>query len=356
MNQYQYILEPYSGGRSRFQCPSCEKPKQFTRYIHSETKSYVDDTVGRCNREVQCGYHYTPKQYFQDNILSAKNYENDNQNLTKVNIQKQNRPQFFKKFECTSFAQSFRSQHSSASFIEDKIVQQSLTAYNQNAFVNYLFTLFDEDTVLELSQRYRIGTSRHWKGATVFWQIDQQKQARSGKIMLYNANTGKRVKEPYNHITWVHKALKLTDFKLRQCLFGEYLLSEEPTKVVGIVESEKTAIIASAYLPKFLWLASGSLSNLTEKRCEVLAKRKVVFFPDLGAYDKWQQKGKQLGFQVSDLLERKARSIDKQQGYDLADYLTKLNFSKMLAFVSIFGKTINVELNKYGYPTLWDAD
>lgn len=259
-----------------------------------------------------------------------------------------------KNLEYSSSFQNAQSQHSLTSLIEDETVQQSLTAYNHNAFVTYLSTLIDEETVLELIQRYQIGTSRHWKGATVFWQIDQQQQARSGKIMLYNAN-GKRVKEPYNHITWTHKALKLPNFKLQQCLFGEHLLSEEPTKIVGIVESEKTAIIASAYLPKFLWLASGSLSNLSEKRCEVLAKRKVVLFPDLGAYEKWQQKGKQLGFQVSDLLERKAGSIDKEQGYDLADYLTKLNFFKMSSFVNIFGKLCTNRINKHGYPAFWDA-
>jgi len=56
--------------------------------------------------------------------------------------------------------------------------------------------------------------------------------------MLYSPTTGKRVKEPFNHITWVHKALKQPDFNLKQCLFGEHLLQDK-TKPVAIVESEK---------------------------------------------------------------------------------------------------------------------
>ena len=29
--------------------------------------TYVNDRVGKCNRLDKCGYHYTPRQYFEDN-------------------------------------------------------------------------------------------------------------------------------------------------------------------------------------------------------------------------------------------------------------------------------------------------
>ena len=35
------------------------------------------------------------------------------------------------------------------------------------------------------------------------------------------------------------------------------LLSENPTKSVAIVESEKSALIATHYMPEFIWLATG---------------------------------------------------------------------------------------------------
>lgn len=75
--------------------------------------------------------------------------------------------------------------------------------------------------------------------------------------MLYYPETGKRVKEPYNHISWVHSLIPHKDFNLCQCFFGEHLINKDKTKPIALVESEKTALIASYYLPQFLWIASG---------------------------------------------------------------------------------------------------
>lgn len=89
--------------------------------------------------------------------------------------------------------------------------------------------------------RYRIGTSNHWPNATIFWQIDQQQKVHTGKIMLYDYHTGHRVKDPFNHIAWVHKSentKNTKNFHLKQCLFGLHLLRPD-TKIVAIVEAEK---------------------------------------------------------------------------------------------------------------------
>ena len=116
---------------------------------------------------------------------------------------------------------------------------------------------------------------------------------------------------------------------MKQCLFGEHLLKDK-TKSIAIVESEKTAVIASVYLPQFIWLAVGSLTNLTNEKCRVLAGRTVILFPDLNGFEKWSNKAKELShitiFTVSDLLERKATDAERKQGLDLADYLIKFNY------------------------------
>jgi phage terminase large subunit len=78
------------------------------------------------------------------------------------------------------------------------LFEQSLNHNNQ--FLIYLTSLFGEDITHKVNQRFFIGTSKHWQGACVFWQIDSENNIHTGKIMLFNPTTGKRVKTPYNHI------------------------------------------------------------------------------------------------------------------------------------------------------------
>jgi hypothetical protein len=206
--------------------------------------------------------------------------------------------------------------------INNSLVDKSLAGYASNNFVTYLLTIFPEQTVNDLCSSYKIGTSRHWGGSTIFWQVDVNGNVRSGKIMKYDSS-GHRVKEPFAHITWVHRLLKLEAYNLQQCLFGEHLLSQHPEKIVCIAESEKTAVICSGHLPQFLWLAVGSLSGITAQRFRPLKGRKIFLYPDLNAYKQWQEKAATLhGFDitVSDLLQKKADHIEG--GYDIADFLT----------------------------------
>ncbi len=56
-NIYRYSLERYRGRGRKY---------AFTRYIDNTNNQYVADNVGKCNRLDKCGYHYTPRQYFED--------------------------------------------------------------------------------------------------------------------------------------------------------------------------------------------------------------------------------------------------------------------------------------------------
>jgi len=307
MTEHKYILEPYKGMNTRYRCPDCQQSnKTFSLYIDTETGEQLHHSVGRCNRESNCGYHYTPKQYFQDNNISFDTPQ----------------PKAYKPRPVTP-------QPKPVSFIPVEVFKASLKAHETNHFVQFLITLFGVEVASELVSRYFIATSKHWNGATVFWQIDTQGKVRTGKIMLYSPSTGKRIKEPFNHINWVHKAIKQAEFELKQCLYGEHLLIDK-TKPVAIVESEKTAVIASVYLPQFIWVAVGSLTNLNAEKCSILKGRGVTLFPDLNGFDKWSSKAKELShlanFTVSNLLERKATEAERKQGFDLADYLIKFNY------------------------------
>lgn len=335
MNQHRYTLQPYKGPVTRYTCPDCETPRQLSRYLDTETGELLPDHVGRCNRESDCGYHYTPRQYFEDNKLWLKD-EVGTKIRTVYTSVKPSHPVL------------------KPSYIAFKLFRQSLNQYNQNEFVKGLYSLFNSEITNDLISRFYIGTSKHWPGATVFWQVDKSGQIRTGKIMLYNPLTLKRVKQPFNHIHWVHSVLtkqgRLAEFELSQCLFGLHQLRNQPeNRPVAIVESEKTAILATVYLPTYIWLACGSLSNLSMEKLLPVAGRPVTLFPDLNGFDKWSLKAEELRpiigqrLTVSDVLEKRATDADRKKGYDLADYLIR-NRDPLTGWA----------LTDAGYPLFWD--
>lgn len=305
---YRYKLEPYKGIKSRYRCPNCGKPKKFSRYIDTQTGDQLPPEYGRCERLNNCGYWLSPYKngYAKNKVFNGKVAQKSAKILKSSSLTKDQK----------------------ISLIPDDSFIKSQNHYERNFFVQYLLTVFDTGTVDQLIQNYFLGTSSHWFGSTIFWQVDKQGRIRTGKIMLYNSYTGGRIKEPFNHINWMHIVLKPEKFELEQCLFGEHLLTLHPSKPVAIVESEKTAVIASVYLPEFLWLATGGESNLSAKKCEPLKGRRVFLFPDLGSYHDWTNEVGNLSeigilVVVVELLEKLANEQEKQKGLDLADYLVQ---------------------------------
>lgn len=313
--------------KSRHQCPACNKENIFSRYINTDTGSYVSSEVGRCNREENCGYHLSPKQYFKENNISFEISQSK---------------QFIKPKIPTS-------QVKPISFIPTDIFKASRRGFNDNKFVQYLTKLFGMEVTKTLIEKYCIGSSNHWEGSTVFYQIDFNGDVRTGKIMLYNPMTGKRIKEPFNHIHWAHKALKQPDFNLKQCLFGEHLLQNNKNPI-AVVESEKSAIIAAGYLPQFTWVAVGGKQGLNIEKCKILNKsnKPIILFPDISkpkegeptAFESWKKIANEhlSKYTISNLLEIKATEEERVQGLDIADYLLKFDYLK---FISRYESNIN---------------
>ena len=235
MSTHRFILEPYKGISTRHTCPNCHRQRCFSKYIDTEKQIQFPKYVGRCDHEQKCGYHFTPRDYFEQNPSEKdKLAENSFRNYAPIK----------------------EIQPIATSYIDLDIVNQSLRGYPTNKLFQFLSAQFGETETLKLMKKYKVGTSKYWDGATVFWQTDNQNKVRTGKIMLYNSETGKRIKEPYNHVTWVHSVLHKGDYNLKQCFFGEHLLSEDKSRPVALVESEKTALVASYYLPFDLKLIS----------------------------------------------------------------------------------------------------
>ncbi len=138
--------------------------------------------------------------------------------------------------------------------------------------------------------------------------------------------TGPRVK---GAASWAHTLAGgiPEGFKLEQCLFGEHLLDKYPDAPVGIVEAEKTALVARLLVPSVLWLAVGGLGELKLSKLLPLAGRHVTLWPDLGkGFEEWSAKAPDLeplfaSLKVTDLLEQVATDVERANGLDLADYL-----------------------------------
>ena len=300
---HRVILEKYSGSESRYTCPKCGKPKSFTKYIDVESKDYISSEVGRCNREAKCGYHYPPSEYFKDNPQIKKP-----QNFVIARVEKPVKIKF--------------------DTVSQEIFFSTLCDYDKNQFVIFLSNIFGKEKTEQAIKTYWIGT---WdKMRTVFWQVDSEISMRTGKIILYNSENGKRDKTqpPY----WVHSALKKRnmisqEFALKQCLFGEHLSSEDLGKPIAIVESEKTAVIASICIPDFIWMATGGCGNLNPNSLTKIKTRRIILFPDSSKFEFWSKKMDEAkrffkaDIKISNLLETKLTEEQKREDYDIADFL-----------------------------------
>ena len=264
--------------------------------------------MGRCDHESSCGYHYTPKQFFADHpdLKPGPDWRYDH-------------------VPCHSEPKA-----KNLSFIPDSMVTRSIRFNYDSDLVTFLRTVIDPVVLEGLIDDYKIGVTK--SKATIFFQIDVQGRCRTGKIMMYNPETGHRIKDPDvpGRVTWVHSMMKKAgmlpeSWELSQCLFGEHLLPLYPDKPVGLVESEKTAVIAAGLMPKFLWLATGGKSGLNE-RLNVLRGRKVIAWPDVDGFQEWTDKltgFEGLDITVSPLLQQVATPEDFAAHIDIADWLVR---------------------------------
>ncbi len=209
------------------------------------------------------------------------------------------------------------------SFMPREEVKKTRKVWMHSAFAQW-FKKLSPDRSAEVLRMYCVGTYTH-KGSVyvVFWQIDVRERVRSGKMMRYHPN-GKRFQNQYG-THWIHAAKKLPEYHYSRCLFGEHLLPKFKKKRVGIVESEKTALVLALFFPKTIWLATGGKSNLKFKRdlLNELKGREVTVYPDAGCYEDWQPIAQRQKFKTSSFLENKYQLGLIDKGADLADWLLR---------------------------------
>jgi hypothetical protein len=292
-------------------CPECKTPGKFTRYIDTETGKILREDVGRCDRENSCGYHYTPKQFFDGNpeewrriMQGGKAYAPSRSVLNPISTE--------------------------VKYIDSINVQRSLERVEESSLWKFFIHHFGPEATTQVFKEYQVGVSGNWdiidSSSTLFWQIDVAGQVRQCKRIRYDQDTGKR-KKGEGDCFFLGKRMNGASGAFEQTFFGAHLLSRYPDKKVGIVESEKTALVLAIEHPQFLWLATGGAHGCKwtqEKVYGVLEGRVVVFFPDLGMLDEWKNKVAQIKLRsaklrVSEEFEELATSEQIEAGLDLAD-------------------------------------
>lgn len=306
-NNYRYQLERYRGRGTRYVCPQCGRKQVFTRYIDTYNNNvYVNDKVGKCNRLDKCGYHYTPRQYFEDNPWLRESVRSFFSVGKRSNEHRTPPPP-------------------PVGYIPEWVFERSRSVPVLSDHIRWLVNNFGVEGAQYVSDLYEVGYMAD--GRVVFWQRDYEGQLRTGKIMAYDPTTGKRLKTD-GSIGWVHSELKREgilpeDWRLEQCLYGEHLLKENPHSTVALVEAYKTAHIGAILLPQYLWLATDSMMGLTEERLRHLKGRRVLLFPDEG-------KGrKEWSARIAPIAERVGFS------YAISEYTLRNNGSTGDDFVDI---------------------
>jgi hypothetical protein len=310
-------LERYKGTKSRHTCPACNQKNQFTRFV-DDAGNYIADNVGICNRSSKCGYRYTAKQYYADNPTGS--------NFAKTRSKKRSTSNYG--FAAKPLAANTAKISNQTDYIPIDSLKATLGNYDRNAFVQFLFDLFpdDADEINNVLKMYFVGTYLDHRGDYIcFPSIDRLNRICRSKLIRFDSATGKRLKGRYDTSALPSKLKLKEDFNYKQIFFGEHLLPKELNKPVAIVESEKTAIIASLCMSQFVWLATGSKQWLKAERLQKLDNRQIILYPDADGFNQWQavaSDAQKLGVtvKVSALIENFATDEQKRNQYDLADY------------------------------------
>lgn len=213
------------------------------------------------------------------------------------------------------------------------MVQKTMQGLAQDNLVKWILNDIRWDYVQSLRvmpvlAEYCVGHGKN--GHTIFWQIDEQKRVRTGKMMKYypqgHPKFGHRDKEASWNFDFIHSTLSrhwdeehgvMTDEppypfpniynpdkqEPQLTFFGMHLLDKYgKSATVNIVESEKTAVLmAIAYgnHATQIWMACGGLEMITRERLKPIIDRgrRIVLFPDRDGIEKWKVKAEQMHYE-----------------------------------------------------------
>ena len=369
-------------------CPDCGRKGKFSPYIDTVTMRPVDDRqCGRCSRLSNCGYHLPPREMPRTEDYGSRESQDYSSQKINSHANLSNHAKFASLHSRIVPRQhSAMPTNASEASVLREICEIRVRQNNQREqerhyekmrraceqsqpwgshLVTWLRTKFPREQVDAALKRYHVGGTPD--GATLWWQIDEQGRVHTGKAMQYNPLTGHRVKEQGFPVNWAHRMRRYgepSDLIVPQCLFGLSLLNTEHTVLttdytdgtdykpdgnstpqgknpcnprnlwsnspwsekIGVVESEKTALIMSLVCPDHVWLATGGKANFKEQMLAPLIGLEVAVYPDADALHDWYTRAvemnRTLGIRLyipTGYYNLMDHDEARREGWDLAD-------------------------------------
>lgn len=217
-----------------------------------------------------------------------------------------------------------------APFIPAQMVEATESRVTESNLFVWLAGEFGDEAAMMAMRRYRVGATKHTDGrgyrAASLPYINTSGNCVDCKIFHIDPITGSRKtapalmswtdregKEQELRSTWALAELKKNDKPRKWCNFGDHLLQDNPTAAVCVVESEKTALVASIVYPSRLWIAVGSKNNLNPERCAPYRGREIIIYPDR---DNIKDKPRKSGIGIEKGWETLAREL-AQAGFSV---------------------------------------
>lgn len=286
MKEYKWMLR--KGGKKE-RCPQCGKMRFVPFVLTADPSVKAGEEYGRCDREQSCGYFRYPG------------------GEVKVDSDREYIPEPPKE---------------PILFPSDLAFRDCVTVRN-SLFLAYS-SIVGVGTLKNMMNAYHCGTGGH--GECIYYQYDGT-HVRTAKAILYGKD-GHRLKTEDGGLPvwWLHKSPALRQYtaghELKQCFFGQHLLSRYPNAKVYVVEAEKTAVMMAA-TDKCgkgrLWIACGG-SQMLKGAIDLmpLMGRDVYLVPDDGQFWNWKRTADAYGWQCVD-IEPLKRYHNLPDGCDIWD-------------------------------------
>lgn len=196
-------------------------------------------------------------------------------------------------------------------YIPDSMVAAAHAHVAETSLYMFLCRYWPQSEVDRVMDLYRVGASKYVnpKGgrAVAYPHINNKGQCVDIKLMHLSPKTGKRKDADPLYtwtekdgttkqisITWVLSAMKKSHLRAPWCGFGSHLLSLRPGVPIGIVESEKSALILTLAYPERLWIGTGGKPFFNEGMCAQFAGREIIVCPDRDGIGEWEVIAKSL--------------------------------------------------------------